>query len=438
MVPTMGERRVALILMLILCSVLVTLPKIASVEASSMMWSQTYGGPNFDGARAIVQTSDGGYALAGRTRSFSADNSTLCWLIKVDSSGNMEWNKTYGGQEPISSSAIGFDMVQTNNDGYALTCKIDKTVGDEYHSGFWLIKVDSSGNVEWNQTHWGEGGTRPYSLIQTADGGYAIVGDGFCFVKMDSLGNMMWNKSYGGGGPEYARSLVQTGDGGYALIGRKFTGYWPMSDTSVLLLVKTDSSGNVEWNHTYGGEEEANEYLHPLVQTSDGGYAMAGSTDAFGEGGSDFWLIKTDSLGNMIWNKTYGGAGGERAFDLVQTGDGGYALTGYTHSFGAGEIDFWVVKTDSSGNMQWNQAYGGQGSDTAWAIVQTVDGGYALAGYTQSFGAGETDFWVVKTNEYGVIPEFSSWIILPLFLTATMIGILVRKRLLRTHQKPLP
>lgn len=400
---------------------------ITRVGASSIMWSQTYGGTNGDNAEAIVQTGDGGYALAGRTESFSDDNSTLCWLVKVDSSGNMEWNRTYGGQETISSSATVFDMVQTNDGRYALTCQIRKTFGEETESGFWLIKVDSSGNMEWNQTYWGQ--NAPHSLIQTADGGYAIVGDGFSFVKTDSLGNIMWIESYGGGGPDYARSLVQTIDGGYVLLGEKFPG-WPFSGISVLLLVKTDSAGNVLWNQTYGGAEEAIEFLGPLVQTADGGYAMAGSTDAFGEG-SDFWLIKTDSLGNIMWNMTYGGANSDRALDLIQTGDGGYALTGYTRSFGAGEIDFWVVKTDSFGNMQWSQTYGGQSYDSAHSIVQTRDGGYALAGSTGSFGAGENDVWLIKTDEYGNIPEFPSWTALLVSLIAVLVVTIVYRRKLR-------
>jgi len=346
----------------------------------------------------------------------------LCWLIKVDSSGNMEWNKTYGGQETISSTAGTLDMVQTNDGGYALSCHTFKTLGEEIDSGFWLIKVDSSGNMEWNQTHWGL--NHPYSLIQTADGGYAIVGEGFWFVKTDSLGKMMWTKSYGG---NLARSLVQTKDGGYAILGEKFTGYWPMSSTSVLWLIKTDSAGNIEWNQTYG-EEEATKYVRPLVQTADGGYALAGSTDAFGAGGSDFWLIKTDSSGNMEWNNTYGGADGDRALDLVQTSDKGYALAGFTQSFGAGVVDFWVVKTDSSGNMQWNQTYGGPDSDSAWAIVESTDGGYAIAGSTSSFGAGKGDAWLIKTDEYGVIPEFPSWAPLLLVLIVFAVAVAIYKR----------
>ena len=149
----------------------------------------------------------------------------------------------------------------------------------------------------------------------------------------------------------------------------------------------------MQWNKTYGGTSY--DWAYALVQTSDGGYALAGRTASFGAGGDDFWLVKTDSAGNMQWNKTYGGTNDDMAFALVQTSDGGYALAGYTTSFGAGGLDFWLVKTDSAGNMQWNKTYGGTNNDMAFALVQTSDGGYALAGYTASLASG-LDFWLVK------------------------------------------
>ena len=134
---------------------------------------------------------------------------------------------------------------------------------------------------------------------------------------------------------------------------------------------------------------------------------------------------------SVMWSKTYGGEGEEVAHSLVETSDGGFALAGYTNSYGAGFDDFWLVKTDANGNMEWSQTYGGVEPDEANSLIQTSDGGYAIAGYTMSFGAGDSDFWLIKTDNQG-IPEFPSWTILPLFVTATLIGILVRKRVMRT------
>ena len=153
--------------------------------------------------------------------------------------------------------------------------------------------------------------------------------------------------------------------------------------------------GTRAWSRTYGGA--SSDHAWSVIQTVDGGYALAGHTLSFGAGNQDFWLVKTASNGNMQWNQTYGGANNDYASSVVQTGDGGYALAGYTWSFGAGLADFWRVKTDSAGALQWSQTYGGASNDYAYSMVQTGDGGYALAGYTRSYGAGDYDFWLVKT-----------------------------------------
>jgi hypothetical protein len=214
-------------------------------------------------------------------------------------------------------------------------------------------------------------------------------------VKTDELGNVQWNKTYGGTNNDEAYALLQTTDEGYALAGSTDSfgagGYdfW---------LVKTDGLGNVEWNKTYGGAGA--DYARALVRTVDGGYALAGYTDSFGAGSYDFWLVKTDAFGGVQWNKTYGRADLDYAQAMVGTVDGGYALAGRTPaSFGGiSTRDFWLVKTDGLGNVEWNKTYGGEFTDWAFALVETVDGGYALAGATLSIGAGSNDFWLVKTD----------------------------------------
>jgi len=361
-------------------------------------WNRTYGGTSGDYASALVQTSDGGYALAGATNSFGAGNDDF-WLVKTDAAGSAQWNKTYGGTDAEDANAL----VQTSDGGYALAGWTESFGAGWFD--FWLVKTDSAGTMQWNQTYGGTSDDRASALVQTSDGGYALagltypgdVGNGdFWLVKADASGNMMWNKTYGGTNSDWAYALVQTSDGGYALAGwtNSFGAGW-----SVFWLVKTDSAGTMQWNQTYGGTGSDGAYA--LVQTGDGGYALAGYTMSFGAGGYDAWLVKTDDSGNMQWNKTYGGTSDDVAYALVQTSDGGYALAGYTNSFGAGNFDFWLVKTDFSGNMQWNKTYGGTNFDYARALVQTSDGGYALAGATNSFGAGSTDFWLVKTDASG-------------------------------------
>jgi len=200
------------------------------------------------------------------------------------------------------------------------------------------------------------------------------------------------NKTYGGTPNDWAYSLVRTNDGGYVSAGATIPFGAAPSD---FWLVKINSDLNVEWNQTYGGPW--GDMADSVVQTSDGGYALAGSTWSASTG-FDFWLVKTDSAGNMLWNQTYGGGKDDWSHTVVQTSDGGYALAGYTNSYGAGRRDFWLVKTDSTGNAVWNQTYGGTDDDEAQSVVQTSDGGYALAGSTLSYGAGSSDFWLVKSE----------------------------------------
>lgn len=357
----------------IILFVLLSFSLICSVAASSDIWSQTYGGGARDSAEEIVQTSDGGYAVAGWTVSL-VDN-VDCLLIKTDAFGNMVWNQTYG-----EGGEYAFSLVETFDGGFALA-------GTTLHGGgnydFWLVRIDGTGNIVWNQTYGGTKIDQASTIVQTSDGGFALAG---------------YTQSFGAG-------------------------------TQSSWLIKTDSFGNMEWNRTYG--EEGMVYASSLVMTSDGGFALAGET--FSEDGLfDFSLVKTDEDGDLEWTKTYGGEKWDRASSLVSTSDGGFALVGRTISFGAGSYDCWLVKTDMNGNMQWNNTYGGPEWDEAFSLVETSDSGFALAGRTKSFGAGEYDFWLVKTDECGVIPEFSSWIILPLLLTVTLLIILCKRRLAKT------
>lgn len=236
---------------------------------------------------------------------------------------------------------------------------------------------------------------------------------------------MQWNKTFGGSGTDYGLSLVQAGDGGYALLGS--TASFGAGSTD-LWLIKTDSSGNMQWNKTYGttGFEEG----YGMKPTSDGGYIIGATTGPFTA--LDAWLVKTDGSGNMQWNKTYGGTLMELGGVAIQTSDGGYALATQTTSFGAGDTDAWLIKTDANGNMQWNQTYGGTGSEDAYCVIQTSDGGYAIGGWTNSFGAGGIDMWLIKTDEGGVVPE---GLPLGVMLLLSTIALIVSMRYYRKRPK---
>ncbi len=276
------------------------------------------------------------------------------------------------------------------------------TIDSQAHQKYYGLTNYIAG---WNKTFGGALKDQAYSLVQANDGGFAIAvetqsyGSGgwdFMLVKTDISGNLQWNKTYGGAGTDYVNSIISTTDGGYLMVGQ--TNSWGSGGYD-LDVIKIDSFGNLQWNTTYGGV--GNDKAYGAVRTTDGGYAIAGNTDSYGAGLIDYWLIKLDSAGIMQWNKTYGGTNGDAAFSLVQTSDGGYAVAGGQLSFGAGNHDFWRVKTDTFGTMQWNQTYGGSAQDICRSLIRTPDGGYAMAGFTNSSGNGGYDVWLVKTDGNG-------------------------------------
>ena len=262
-------------------------------------------------------------------------------------------------------------------------------------------------DTEWSVMFGGTDLDVSYSVQQTADGGYIVVGETNSYgagcedawlVKTDSGGNKEWGKTFGGTISDGAYSVQQTSDGGYILAG--YT--WSYGDASNdFWLVKTDSDGNEEWDRTFGGT--CNDRAYYVQQTADGGYILAGYTWSYGAGNRDFWIVKTDSNGNKQWDKTFGGTDYDVAQSIQQTMDDGYILAGYTKSYGAGDYDAWLVKIDSGGNKQWDQTFGGTDEDVAFSVQQTTDGGYIVAGYTESYGCcdGWHDFWVLKTDPSG-------------------------------------
>jgi hypothetical protein len=358
-------------------------------------WSKTYGGSGYDCAYAVIRTVDGGYAVAGETDS-SGGVLSDAWLVKTDVNGVLLWNRTYGSVGTDSAQAV----VQTSDGGYAL----GGYTSSSGSGGFdvWLVKTDGNGVLQWSRTHGGSGGDLAYSVVQTSDGGYALAGMTTSFgaggfdlwlVKTYTDGTFQWGVTYGGAGDDYAASLVQAADDGYALAGSTDSFGAGAQD---VWFVKTDANGVKQWNRTYGGD--STDGASAVIRTADGGYALAGQTASLGAGMGDAWLIKTEADGTMQWGRTYGGYNGDDARGVVQTSDGGYALAGLTTSFGVGVGDAWLVKTDAEGIQQWSRTYGGPDYDMVFSVVPTADGGYALAGYTNSFGAGVYDAWLVKTE----------------------------------------
>ncbi len=360
---------------------------------------KTIRGPENEWGNSLIQTSDGGYAIAGTTTSFGAGLSDA-YLVKLDANGNLQWTKSIGGKD----FEDGYALIQTSDGGYAIAGQTNSFGAGGYD--VYLVKLDAHGNLQWTKTIGGEkDDVGLMSLIQTSDGGYAIAGATNSFgagngdvyvVKLDANGNLQWTKTIGGPGDEIGFSLIQTSDGGYAIAGATYS--FGAGDEDVYV-VKLDANGNLQWTKTIGGPKR--EWGNSLIQTSDGGYAIAGSTTSFGAGGWDVYVVKLDSSGNLQGTKTIGGKGWDAGISLIQTSDGGYAITGYTKSFGAGGEDVYVIKLDANGKLQWTKTIGGENDDRGFSIIQTSDGGYAIAGSTTSFGARERDVYVIKLDRNG-------------------------------------
>lgn len=365
-------------------------------------FNKTYGGEQAEIGSYAVQTPDKGFMIVGSTTSYG-EGDTDIWLLKIDQNGEPEWNKTYG---TIGSESAQY-IIKTEDNSYLITGRTNYY--GEGDRDVLLLKVDHEGTLLWNRTMGGTGDEWMWEIEKTSDGGYALAGrtnsygaglNDYWLLKTDGEGYPEWNITLGGVNDDRARSLLITDDGGFLVHG------WSNSYGSGMLdfwLVKTDQNGNPHWNKTYGGPE--NERGIPVEKSPEGGYILAGSTVSYGSGANDFYLVKIDDSGNLQWNKTYGGELGETALCLLNAANGGYALFGYTESFGAGSRDLYMVLTDSEGTLLLNETFGGPEFEGIDFAINTLDGGYLVGGTTQSYGSGEQDYLIIKMSPISQEPD---------------------------------
>jgi outer membrane protein assembly factor BamB len=376
---------------------------VVSELAPSIQWNKTYGQRSreesgFGLALCLVQTKDGGYALAGDYFMLAGDSHYSLWLIKTDAAGNIQWNRTYVPRTPYAyGMRANTCLIQVKDGGYLLAGNVEDSIGgggDFWENTYdaWLVRTDASGNMLWNKTYGRVGPMdQVNSVAETSDGGFILAGraDGDAWLfEIDAVGNMQWNRTFGGLQRDRANSVIQTKDDGYALAG--YTNSAPdeagYSERAHSWLVKTDASGNMLWNQTYGGA--ISYWAESLIQTRDGGYVIFGANSSLGPSwDNDYWLMKTDASGTTQWNKSYSGPGTEIGPEpmrsVIETYNG-YALDART-----------LIKTDLSGNIQWNSTF--EGVD----IIQTSDGGYALT------GGGYVNDWLINGWLIKLAPERS-------------------------------
>ena len=426
-------------------------------QAPAIQWTKCYGGSNVDVTQSIQTTTDGGYIVAGLSLSNDGDangnhGGVDFWIVKLTNTGQVTWQKSFGGTRQDRA----YSIQQTSDGGYIIAGATNSQDGDvtgwhqgqqnaAFSSDFWVIKLSSAGNLQWQKCYGGSLDDVAYSIHQTSDGGYVIAGstcsnDGdvtgyhtntilpgssdFWVIKISSNGNLQWQRCYGAVWYEVAYSIQQTSDGGYIVGG--YTNSYDGGDvqgshnpTSGALwgdfwVIKISATGILQWQKCLGGSEE--DICYSVKQTNEGGYIAVGYANSnngnvsgiHGSLSSDCWVVKLNSTGGIDWQKCYGGTKPDEGKCIQQTSDGGYIIAGNALSndgdlrVNNGNLDFWLLKITSGGIIEWQKSLGGSQNETAWDIKPTSDGGYITAGLTASNDGdvsgyhGNTDFWVVK------------------------------------------
>ncbi len=360
--------------------------------------NETYGGPWIDRGQALKQTPDGGYILAGESTSFPGTDYNF-WLVKTDAAGNILWNSSIGG---AANDRDAFGVTNTSDGGYAIV-GYTESYGVDPPDELWIVKTNGSGIVLWNQSYGKLFPDAGYDIQETPDGGLIVAGylrvdstnvNDFWLLKTDENGTPLWNQTYGGTNNDIARALDQTSDGGFIMVGST-NSYGAGNDD--IWLIKANSTGGHEWNYTFGGSN--NDWGYDVQETSDNGFIISGYTTSYAAyGGSDFWLIKTDENGTHLWNVSIGTAGNEfGSYGIGQTSSGGFVLVGFSDSvLGAGSEDLLIVQTNSTGEVEWGLLWGYVPTENGYDVIVAEDNSVVIVGNTDSLGAGNEDFWLVK------------------------------------------
>jgi hypothetical protein len=417
-------------------------------QAPTKQWDKTFGGSAYDEAKTVIQCSDGGFLFVGYSLSgISGDKTEVyrgdrdCWLIKTDANGNKQWDKTLGG----NGEEIFASVIQTSDGGFLLAgFTSSDALGDisapnkGYGSDYWIVKISSTGVKQWDKRYGGNQSEYITSAKQTSDGGYILAGYSFSgqsgdksepsrgladywILKISNTGIKQWDKTIGGSSADQSPSIIQTFDGSYLVAGWSESGVSgdksePSRGLRDYWLVKLTQNGAKEWDKTFGGS--GNDEPSQLMETLYG-YMMSGTSTSGisgdktepNKGAQDFWIVKTNIFGDMWWDRTYGGGNSDGNSSVIEFYDG-YLFSGYSNSGISGDkteaskglSDFWLVKTDFDGNKLWDKTFGGSNDEYAYSAIQTADAGVLLAGMSKSgisgdkttANKGSADYWIVK------------------------------------------
>lgn len=374
-----------LVLIISLCS--------ATFAQAQISYEKAFGGNAADAGAASIQLSDGSFLTAGSIK--NSDNTDIL-LIHTNASGDTLWTKTYGGSGDEQANSL----IQTTDGGFLIAGSTTSTGAGNPDA--YVIKLDAGGNALWSHAYGGPGDDLCMSVLQSGDA-YAVVGTttsvgaggkDIFMLNIGLGGNVRWSKTYGGSANEYGNSVTTTSDGGFLITGSSHSFG---STTADMYLVRTDDHGIKLWSKTFG--KEGDEYGNSGVQTSDGGFIVAGTSYSF-TGHPTICLMKTDGDGNMLFTKTFGGSANDYGQSVIQTVDGGYIVTGSTTNV-QGNLDVCIIKTAADGGMEWSNTFGDMQDETGYNVIQTANHEFMVTATTASFGAGNTDLYLIKTDVDG-------------------------------------
>lgn len=412
-----------------------------SLIAQNLEWERNFGGSDNDACYSVETCVEGGYVLAGVSASSDSMisgnmGSGDLWIVEIDEAGSLEWEQNFGGSDVDGA----YSIEQTSDKGYIVAGASRSSDGDlsgnNGSSDYWILKLDSLGNMEWERNYGGDTLEVATSVHQTSDGGYIVGGlsfsstgdvsgnkglSDFWLLKLDPSGNLEWEQNYGGSsvdGHDNASNMIsvlETSDGGYIAAGPSKSSDGDVSGNNGswdYWVVKLDPMGNIEWEQNYGGGGDDGYNGVCLEKTQGGGYMLAGGSDSYFGGDNidwtDYWVLKLDASGNIIWDRNYGGTDWDDAQSIHRASNGNYLLTGRAQSGDSnvtsnyGSSDFWVLEVDPSGVIQWEQNYGGSSTDWGYSIDQGVNGDLIVGGASYSSDStlsenfGSSDYWAFK------------------------------------------
>lgn len=363
------------------------------------VFERQYGGSDSDVACKIKRTTDGNYIVAGTTWSYGVGYDDI-YVMKVNALGDTLWTNTFGTYKRDAVS----DIIETDDGGYLV---IGYIVSPSLDWDVLIMKLNASGDSVWANRYGGLNAEMGSSIIKCFDGGYLALartysygeGDGdFYYLRLDENADTIWTKTWGFEYSDYLDCAIQTNDSGFISIGAISLSQYGAWD---IVIQKLDKNGNVEWYKQYG-EYPGVDDLNDLVETYDGGYIAIGSTESFGAGSTDIYMMKFNSVGDTMWTRTYGNSYWDMGVQILQTGDSGFVFCGQMQSPSTGLRDAVLIKTNSVGDTLWTKHFNPQGSSEFYSIDFGHDGGYIMCGYTGNESNVHTgNVYVVKVNSIG-------------------------------------